>query len=206
MFGGLKYKILHTLHKTTEQKLKKLEDEKEKFSNKPVRIEIDKHGFVTINSKPMRGNAVYWGKERDEDGKRQDLYTYLYGQPLRIKENNRPCYICIEGMPIALNPHSLILLGAKGPIAVDWPTFSRQVNTLLEEKSQGNMVKARIEALGAKELKKKELPEWLGFAVFLGVLAVIFIIAFLKPDLVLGFFGKGASQAAGQAAQALTPK
>lgn len=205
MFGGLKYKILHTLHKTTEQKLKKLEDEKEKFSNKPVRIEIDKHGFVTINSKPMKGNAVYWGKDED----RRDLYTYLYGQPLRIKENNRPCYICVEGMPVALNPHSLILLGAKGPIAVDWPTFSKQINTLLEEKSQNNMVKARIEALGTKELKKKELPEWLGLAVFLGVLAVIFIIAFLKPDLILGLFGKPTGQVAGQAAQAaqaLTPK
>jgi len=201
MFGGLKYKILHTLHRTTEQKLKKLEDEKEKFSNKPVRIEIDKHGFVTINSKPMKGNAVYWGKDEN----RKDLYTYLYGQPLRIKENNRPCYICIEGMPVALNPHSLILLGAKGPIAIDWPTFSRQINTLLEEKSQGNMVKARIEALGAKELKKKGLPEWLGLAVFLGVLAVIFIIAFLKPDLILGLFGKPTGQVAGQAAQALTP-
>jgi len=200
MLGKLKYKILHTLHRTTEQKLKKLEDEKEKFSNKPVRIEIDKHGFVTINSKPMRGNAVYWGKDEN----RRDLYTYLYGQPLRIKENNRPCYICIEGMPVAINPHSLILLGAKGPIAVDWPTFSRQINTLLEEKSQSNMVKARVEALGVKELKKKELPDWLPIALIIGFLAIAIGIALLKPDLVLGLFGKPV-QAAGQAASALNP-
>lgn len=200
MLGKLKYKILHTLHRTTEQKLKKLEDEKEKFSNKPVRIEIDKHGFVTINSKPMKGNAVYWGKDEN----RRDLYTYLYGQPLRIKENNRPCYICIEGMPVALNPQSLYLLGAKGPIAVDWPTFSRQINTLLEEKSQSNMVKARIEALGTKELKKKELPDWLPIALIIGFLAIAMGIALLKPDLVLGLFGKPV-QAVGQAASALNP-
>lgn len=200
---SFKYAILQALHKTTEEKLKQIEENK-KLDSDSVRIEIDKDGFVTINTRPMRGNGVYWGKVRDEEGKLTDFYTFLQGQPLRLKENNKPVWLVVEGMPVALNPHSLVLLGAKGPVAVHWATLSRQLNTLLEEKSQANMVQAQIEALGLKGLKKHtQLPDWLVWVPVI-LLIVVIAIALVKPELITGFFGHGAATAT-QAATAATP-
>ena len=186
----LKYKILKLLHQTTEEKLKKLETDKERFKDQPLRIEIDKHGFVSINEKPLRGNAVYWGKDEN----RKDVYTFLYG-PLKLKGSNRPVYICSQNLRISINPNELVLLGTKGPLAVDWATFGKRLNDLLEEKTQVNLVQARIEALGQRSLKKPEIPAWVGYAILAGLAIAVIYFVFINPSALAGMWKSTASVA-----------